>query len=110
MSANNWRVCPQCKKNWLNELKTVEQRCGKELSEAYGKVPAKDYMDLCQVMDARINSVEGVPPGETLREDYEIYTDEHGGFYSGYWSSCTTCGYKFENVTRIDTFTGKPII
>lgn len=74
MSADNWRVCPKCKKT--NESK----------GSLYGKVSEEEYLD--SLNQLKVDE-------ETLREDYEIGIDERGEFYVDYSCRCQTCGFGF---------------
>jgi hypothetical protein len=76
MSADRWAKCPKC----LKELNA-------NLKSAYGKVSEDEYLyALVQVNEQ----------DETLREDYEVKTDEDGRFTVNYSCQCTICKFKFE--------------
>lgn len=75
MSADAWRACPKCSKD--NQAKA---------DAAYGKVSKLEYQKLLNAaLDQR----------ETLREDYEICTDENGLFTVGYGCYCDVCKLSF---------------
>jgi hypothetical protein len=77
MSADAWRECPNCRKP-----------NSKKLADAYGKVSQDEYLsmfDKLGISDERT----------TLREDYEISTDEGGEFYIAYSCYCEVCKFAF---------------
>jgi len=74
MSANNWGICPKCQQLTENE------------KSSYGKVPEEEYIKL-------ISERKNVSHKYTLREDYEIWTDDKGLFYISYSCECSKCGF-----------------
>jgi hypothetical protein len=84
MSADAWRVCPKC----LQKAETKRE-------SSYGKVTEEEYLRICLELDSFENG-----DTETLREDYECWTDEGGTFRVSYSCSCSVCKlhyeYKFE--------------
>lgn len=80
MSADAWRVCPKC----LNKAQ-------KKKESSYGKVSEEEYLRVLLELDNLENHET-----ETLREDYEIFTDEDGLFYVSYSCSCSVCHFHFE--------------
>jgi len=79
MSADAWRTCPNC-------LKKAENK--KEVS--YGKVSEEEYLRVVlELEDLKDQEVQ------TLREDYEMFTDEDGQFYASYSCSCSMCHFSF---------------
>lgn len=83
MSADNWRICPRCKKKAEADYAEEVRRVG----EAYGKVPPEEYLRMTRDLQK--------PPAlnETLREDYELGTDKDGEFYVSYSASCSVCKF-----------------
>ena len=85
MSADNWAICPVCHKKWVAP------------TSLYGKVSEDEYK----------KSLEKPPVEEepTMREDYEIGTDETGVLVISYRCSCTVCGFRgvFETTHQFDT-------
>jgi len=81
MSADAWRVCPKCKKD-----------LDKKLESSYGKVPEEEYIKLLE----QKKDLQDESNTATLREDYEIYTDDDGLFSVSYSCSCDKCGLKYE--------------
>jgi hypothetical protein len=80
MSADRWGVCPKCR----NNVKV-------ELSEKYGKIPSEEYIAIIErskTMEETVNC--------TLREDYQIATDETGEFTIYYGCSCEVCKFNFK--------------
>jgi hypothetical protein len=86
MSADNWTYCPKCKKD--NERKNAARL--QEAQEAYGKIPAPDYLALVAAAE------KPIPLEDTLREDYEIGINSDGVFRVSYSCSCHDCGFSFE--------------
>lgn len=93
MSADNWQICPRCKKQ--NEKDAADRLASAEAS--YGKVPASEYEKL--IAAAR----KPVGLTATFREDYELGVDEEGTFsvtYSGWCGSCRLA-FKFEHSQKV---------
>ncbi len=86
MSANNWAICPRCKKqnNAANAKRIVD------IEKQYGKISSVDYLDLVR-KDNKVIAIE-----ETLREDYSIYMDEDGEFHIDYSCRCDECDFEFD--------------
>ncbi len=83
MSADNWAICPKCKR--LDDEK--RRSFAKQIKEAYGTLPENEYLEMIgQLNDpARLE--------ETLREDYEIgILNDY--FYVSYGAHCDKCGFK----------------
>lgn len=89
MSANNWRVCPRCKRQKDEEQGKVE--------DMYGKVSAAQYAQLLA------ESKKSPRLSESLREDWEIGTDTEGNFYVYYGCSCDHCGFSHEFNHKVAT-------
>lgn len=85
MGANNWRVCPKCKKD--REVRAEELSI--EAAEAYGKVSVEEWKSL----DAKAKECAQPLDSETLREDYEIGMQSDGEFFFDYGCSCSVCGF-----------------
>ena len=86
MSADAWRVCPKCR--MTEESKQESLR--KKAAEMYGKVPEREYLALVDAAD------EEVDLRQSLREDYQVYTNEDGTFSVNYRCHCCACNFKFE--------------
>ena len=85
MSADCWRICPQCK------IRHKREREGKDraVMEAYGKVSGPEWLRMQKEEDG-----DSVPDlAETLREDYEMVIREDGLFYISYSAGCEICGF-----------------
>lgn len=93
MSANNWTLCPRCKK--LAESAKINRLL--EAENNYGKIPADEYRRLFD------QAVKPKPLEETMREDYEIgvYNDE---FEVNYYAHCQKCyfEYRYKNKFKIE--------
>ncbi len=86
MSADNWGLCPQCKANSVAD----KIKSDAELAASYGSIPADKWLAMKEKAE---NPAE---LEETLREDYEFYIDEVGGFSATYSCSCEACGFEYE--------------
>lgn len=86
MSADNWGVCPQCKKITDKKNKQRILNVGKQ----YGKVSPEEFIKLSA------EASQPIKVEETLREDYEIGVDDEGMFTVSYVCSCEVCGFKYE--------------
>lgn len=94
MSASNYTRCPKCK------LRS-EADFAKETDEAhkqYGVVTQTEYMTLLRALRGpkEIN--------ETLREDWQLGTDDGGTFRVSYRSECGECGFahSFRHEQRLE--------
>ena len=85
MSANNWSICPKCKKK-NNEInaKRIEN-----VKKNYGVVSEDKYLELAE------EAKKPIIIKETLREDYDIGVYEDGTFEVSYSCSCSVCGFKY---------------
>jgi hypothetical protein len=84
MSADNWAICPKCKKladseheQFLNKMKS-----------GYGKIPPEEYLEMVE------KSKKPILLDQTLREDFGLGVDDVGNFFVSYGCSCE-CGFKF---------------
>ena len=86
MSADNWAFCPRCLSIDVEKQNELQEAA----RNAYGKVSAEEYLSMLEASKME-------PSKEpTLREDYEIETDELGEFHVNYGCSCDRCGFHFE--------------
>lgn len=86
MSADCWRICPAC-----NQEREAERALANhDLAESIEKDSLSGYRLAQKDVAEAYESLT-----ETLREDYEIDTDEHGLFSVSYGCSCTKCGFAF---------------
>ncbi len=78
----------------------MRQAAHAEAQAAYGKLSVEDYA-------AKFSEASSIPyrPAESLREDWEIYTDEQGRFAVSYGCSCEKCGFEFsyQHKEQLDT-------
>jgi len=84
MGADNWGICPKCKKGREKYIAGLR----KKADEQYGKIKPEEYLELLDHAKEEL--------GSTLREDYEILTDEDGEFYIKYSCNCSVCGFDYE--------------
>jgi hypothetical protein len=98
MSADNWVVCPQCKKNVEKRLDNLEEK----LKLSYGKVSQEEYSYLVDSLKEETESIDELD--HTLREDWELNMDDDGEVYIKYSCSCTKCGfnYKFLHTENVE--------
>lgn len=88
MSADNWRMCPKCGICVCEE--DVKAQRISAVEKAYGVVPKEEYDRLVEDID----SPHGYEECDTLREDYEVYSEDHT-LYVYYSCSCEKCGFNF---------------
>lgn len=93
MGADNWGVCPSCKRK--AEADKIEQQ--KLVGESYGKVAPDEYLRLFN------EAAQPISLKDTLREDYEIGVDETGYFAVSYSGSCHVCKFAFTFKEERDT-------
>jgi len=84
MSADNWAICPVCKKR--NDVAYKKQTL--DVANQYGKIPDDEYIVL-------VKETKPIVLKESLREDYQIGVDEEGVFSFVYSCNCSECGFKF---------------
>jgi hypothetical protein len=89
MSADNWGICPKCKKTKEDEKEKQILEAGKQ----YGKVPQEKYLELVKIANEPFDREKL----RTLREDYDIDITEDGIFSIDYSASCSQCKFKFEH-------------
>lgn len=85
VSANNYDICPLCKKRADEGHAEKVKRC----AESYGRVSAGEYGRLMQEVD------HPEKLGRSLQEYYELGIDEGGKFLVTYSATCDTCGFVF---------------
>ena len=90
MSADNWLVCPKCKRQAEKER---EQAIASAQSR-YGKVAEPAYRQMITRAEKQIALAE------TFREDYQIGMSSDAFFEVSYYGRCTACNfehsYKYE--------------
>jgi len=92
MSADNWALCPKCKKNDITKL-IARQR---KVADSYGRIPADLY-------EADVIGLKNWPKLEhTLREDYEQGIDEDGEYTCSFRAACNVCHFSFTFSTKIE--------
>ena len=99
MSADYWRACPKCMKKKLEHIQAYSEYT----KSVYGSISQSEYVD-------RIDREKAMREKEaeaTLREDYEIRTDDNGMFSVIYSSHCERCGHEFKFKTQADTLQEK---
>lgn len=97
MSADNWALCPQCKKT---EEENAEKRVLKA-QKSYGKVPAEEYLRLRTEAEVRPQLQQ------TFREDYHIGVNEDGEFEVDYSGQCSLCRCKFQFNHKVSILSAK---
>lgn len=91
MSADNWAVCPRCKRVRADALAT-ETRL---LAEAYGKIPVEEFDQKRKALAEHEREHEH--PMTTFREFYEFYGVETGTLHISYGGRCTVCELEFSH-------------
>lgn len=86
MTADNWDICPWCKK-LVEKRKEEKIRLAKE---SYGNVRIEDFERL------RLEATKQTKLDETLREDYSIGITVDEDFYVEYSARCLVCGFSFK--------------
>jgi hypothetical protein len=89
MSADNWAVCPKCRR--IAEAKKITAK--KHAAAVYGYVSQDTYQKFVAKSELPIDNCK------TLREDYSIGVRD-GAFSVSYFGSCKTCGFTFEYKTE----------
>ena len=87
MSADSWSICPKCHEKHDVSLVAFDRK----VQDAYGEVPAEEYIRLL----AELKEMENEKEEYTLRENYSqgIVDDEYCLRYS---AGCTVCGWQYE--------------
>jgi hypothetical protein len=86
VSASNYATCPRCKK----ALEGTAGILARRLRDEYGTIPVADYTELQnRLAEATVRAAQ---PGQTFREDYEIYGAETGTVTVSYGGTCSQCG------------------
>lgn len=87
MSADSYALCPRCSEAWHADVELKQQR----VEQAYGNVPADEYMQLLREADA-------VKPLDYTLAEYVIIGVEGiaGAFVVAYRCACDKCGYEFK--------------
>lgn len=98
MSADNWTICPLCEK----ERKEKKIKDIKNVEEGYGILTKEEYLEAIRCSE---NEEERT---KTLREDYEISTDDDGLFSVSYTCHCAECRFTYsfshkENLEVVST-------
>lgn len=98
MGADNWAVCPKCKR--VAEASKEKER--KHAQKSYGKVTPEEWRELVRIAELPLE----MPTA--LREDYELGTNEDGLFYVIYRCSCQDCDFRheFKHESQVDSATG----
>ncbi len=86
MSADNWAICPVCKKN--NDEANTNRIADAEAK--YGKVSSFQYRESAKEAE------RSIVLEESLREDFGIGINEDGEFYVTYRGHCEVCGLDFK--------------
>ena len=87
MSADNWGICPKCKRKDDKRKEGLSQK----MTEQYGKIQPEEYSQL--VYETKQSIEKKLEP--TLREDFGISTNQHGVFNIYYGCQCDVCGLQF---------------
>lgn len=85
MSADNWAVCPACKRRAEETVVALAEKA----NAAYGDVPFDEYEQMRAVTEAAAFERDNLKP--TFREDYEITGAETGFVHVSYGGRCQVC-------------------
>ena len=85
MSADNWTECPRC----LKKEEAIKDELKLKAESEYGKIPKGEYLELLK------KSEEPLEAKQTLREDYEFWTNPEGEFIAHYRCHCDRCGFEY---------------
>ena len=85
MSADNWCICPKCKKknDALNKQRILDA------AKQYGVIPADEYIALAK------DASKPIEIEDTFREDYDIGVYPDGSFLVSYRGQCTVCNAEY---------------
>lgn len=111
MSADNWTVCPKCKKSLEDLVLSWKTEKDKYEKEMYGKVPLEEYKEKLISLTEKIQMKEEKLEHMEKKSDYEFMTmrEDYGlGIVEGYFNiyfraSCSLCDfrYKFEHEEKV---------
>jgi len=93
MGADNWGICPECKKTGVKSLENKE----KELMKSYGKVPLEKFDEMR--LNFQKDGKKILNPDTNLREEYKLGINDDGMFRVSYSANCSICGFshKYEH-------------
>lgn len=94
MSADNWRKCPNCKKEHEEKLKEIEQK----LLEAYKTVTAEEYLEMVHKSDEFKKAKYG-----DMAEYYWFHMNDNLILEIHYSCVCETCGFEFVYNESVNT-------
>lgn len=86
MSANNWTICPKCKKR----IEIAMQEKINNTKAVYGQFSPEEYE--AAILKAR----EPISIDKTLREDCSFYIDNNCFFNIFYSAHCDKCDFEYE--------------
>jgi hypothetical protein len=89
MSADNWTVCPQCRKNVEKRIDKLEEK----LKSSYGKVSQEEYSRMVDSLKEQMETINELD--RTLREDWDLNMDDDGEIYIKYSCSCIQCEFNY---------------
>lgn len=87
MSADNWSICPKCRK----QKKAEADKQMTAAKASYGKVSADEYE---RKMKAARELID-LDLEDTLREDWELGIDDDGEVSINYRASCEVCDFEY---------------
>lgn len=93
MSADNWAICPKCERVTIRKLEEDEAT----VVAQYGKLPIDQWEDMqAGVVHRRTEIAKYDVNRHTLREDWEIGTNNEGGeFRVHYTAGCHICKFEY---------------
>lgn len=87
MSANNWRTCPACRREYARKRSAEIAK----VEASYGKVSVGSYSAELR----RAEEMPTRPTSEDFAERYELGIEEDGHFSVSYSGRCLDCGAEF---------------
>ena len=86
MGADNWDVCPRCRR------RKEDEHCARvrKAEKAYGNVSVDEYKALLSEAERGVDEEE-----YTLREDYEVGMTDND-FYVYYNAGCSECKWTYK--------------
>lgn len=97
MSADNWTICPRCKK----ERKELAEKHRKNFEEGYGKLSREEFIATMKAINLISSKLKNSDDHDvekienTLREHYEMFTDKDGYFFVSYSCYCEVCSFSY---------------
>jgi hypothetical protein len=106
MSADNWRVCPQCLLEHRKSMETCLIGHKNQITQALAAIKENQVLASIKANISHIDLPSS--PKETLREDYEVGISQDGQFFVNYSGYCKACEFSFSFKQSVNTLE-KPV-